>query len=37
MGLPEADMAAEYLHVILEGSFLKLKAKSVENVEVCNH
>ncbi|OXB83319.1 UNVERIFIED_CONTAM: hypothetical protein H355_001756 [Colinus virginianus] len=33
MGLSGADMAAGYLHVILEGSFLKLKAKSMEIVD----
>lgn len=33
MGLTEADMAAGYVHVILEGSFLKLKAKSMKIVD----
>jgi len=33
MGLTEADKAAGYLHVVLEGPFLKLKAKSMEIVD----
>ncbi|OXB57059.1 hypothetical protein ASZ78_015097 [Callipepla squamata] len=33
MVLSGADVAAGYLHVILEGSFLKLKAKSMEIVD----